>query len=275
MMKSNLGPRKGNGEASLKRYKPSALPPVLTPTKNEANERRTSIQDLYNAFQEREDRANGPLSTETNVGVEAKQAGADESQSWAAIKKVRNRLNAQKGRQKQQNQMKFLEHEQLRLSSSNGALSYQNAHLKDAIRQIKKERYASKNKHAIVVDASSTELNTRIPSQQTGRGILDQQQFAALLQGLDDLTRRMPQGLPLTAHGLPPLTAASRTEWAPAATTTLRPMSNMNHASAPFGGMSTGQNFCCEVYMVYSALDPSIKLVYHGSRHHPLCRSCR
>ncbi|CAJ1959682.1 unnamed protein product [Cylindrotheca closterium] len=274
-MKSQLDPRKGDDEASLKDHKPSAsIEAPSTTTRCEAQEAELdrsgpgSNQTPNDAVQGRDRRIKKPLS----AGAEAKQTGVDESPSWSVVKRDRNRLNAQKGRQKQQNQLKFLEYEYARLFASNGALRYQNLHLKGAIQQVKIQRDATKKPPAVGA-SSAAALNIRLPlQQQTLPSILSQQQLTALLLGNDNATRAMSQGLPFTAGNF-----ASRQELVPTTTSLLQMGAgggnNMSHAAAPFGA-SKGENFCCQVFMVYSTLDTATKQLYHGARHHPFCRNC-
>ncbi|CAJ1959684.1 unnamed protein product [Cylindrotheca closterium] len=267
-MKSKLDSTNADGEASSKRHKSTAS--LVSTTKSEAGEagRDRSGHTSNDAVQERKERSKGSLSTADNDWAEAEKSG-DDSQSWTAVKKDRNRLNAQRGRQKQQAQLKFLEHEQMRFSSSNAALQYQNSHLKDVIQQIKKQRDSSKKKHPAAPDGAgtpTTELNTRFPSQKTAPSMLSQQQLATLLMRNGNTTRAI-------ANVFPPRQELPATS--PLLQLGAGAGGNISHASASSFGGSSAPNFCCQVFMLYSALNPATRQIYQGACHHPLCRNYR
>jgi hypothetical protein len=71
-----------------------------------------------------------------------KETGEDDSSGnnkmhWEDVKKARNRINSQRTRERERVQMETLETDKTRLSLSNDALRYQNAHFRDAIQQIR------------------------------------------------------------------------------------------------------------------------------------------
>eukprot|EP00980_Cylindrotheca_fusiformis_P026894 scaffold17901_cov157-Cylindrotheca_fusiformis.AAC.1 len=109
-------------------------------------------------------------------GQTGRTANEDAERHWTEVKKDRNRLNAKRSRNRQQQQISTLEAENMRLAVSNDALRFQNTHLKDAILRINEEREKKK------VAAKESSKTMPPPSNQISQPLssqISQQQLAA------------------------------------------------------------------------------------------------
>ena len=257
-MTNKPDPMKIDGEAPPKGHKANARRVSSTQSESQQDElnRPTSKHELHAAVQEREDRVQGPPSAgdkEVQPEDQAQQVG-NESHTWTAVKQDRNRRT--RIRKMEKEQLGFLESEYMRLSVSNNSLRYQNSHLKDAIENVKRKHEDSK-KPVAVGGLSAAFKDRAFPSQQQIIPNNMNQQLAVLLLGNENITREMAQTLPLMVgtYGSKP------------------GLGDMSRSSVPFG--SQQQNFCCNVYAVYCALDPAVKQVFLGDSHDPSCQNYR